>query len=115
MPTNGVDQPEPEHPIPSEREHTNLRLTKLEVDVAHAVSEASLEKSIGDMKTGIASAIGDMKVGVAEAVGEMKREVTAAEKGIKLWVIGILITAFLTLITTGITLYKFFSSVPSSN
>ena len=51
MPTNGADQHEPEHPIPS----TNLRLTKLEVDVAHTVSQAYLEKSIGDMKTGIAS------------------------------------------------------------
>lgn len=115
MPTNGVDQPEPEHPIPSERERTNLRLTKLEADVAHTVSEASLEKSIGDMKTGIASAIGDMKVGVAEAIGEMKREVVTVEKGMKLWVIGVLVTILLTLITTGITLYNFFSSAPSSN
>lgn len=115
MPTNGVDQPEPEHPIPSEREHTNLRLTKLEVDVAHTVSEANLEKSIGDMKTGIASAIGDMKVGVAEAVGDMKREVTAAEKGIKLWVIGVLITGLVTLITIAATLLKLFSTIPPPN
>ncbi len=115
MPTNGVDQPEPDHPTPAEKEHTNRRLTKLEVDVAHTVSEADLEKSIGDMKTGIATAIGDMKVGVAEAVGEMKREVTAAEKGTKLWVIGVLISGLITLITIAVTLSKLFSAIPPSN
>ena len=115
MPTNGADQHEPEHPIPSEREHTNLRLTKLEVDVAHTVSQAYLEKSIGDMKTGIATAVTDMKVGVAEAIGEMKREITAAEKGTKLWVISVLISGLVILITIAVTLYKLFSAIPPSN
>ena len=101
MPKNGVDQPEPEHPTPSEREYTNLRLTKLEVDVAHTVSKAYLEKSIGDMKTGITEAVGKMETTVAKSVGE-----------VKMWVISVLATIALALIGIVVTVYKIFSTSP---
>ncbi len=119
MPTNGADQPEPEHPTPSEREHTNLRLTKLEVDVAHAVSKAYLEKAIGDMKEGIAQAVGkmettiakergDMKVEIATTIGQMKVGISEIKWSIVKWVLG----GMVTIISIGLTVYKLFIFKP---
>ena len=85
MPTNGVDLPEPEHPTPSEREHTDRRLTKLEVDAAHTVSEAYLEKAIGDMREGITQAVGRMETTIAKEVGDMKTTIAKEVANARTW------------------------------